>query len=100
IWNAPGPSPAHLGDWWSSDDWYNECLPMVGRQRRIQRTLRVPQRGHETRQPAVRALVLYPMNALVEDQLSRLRRALESPEARQWCAKEGGGNRIYLGRYN
>ena len=31
---------------------------------------------------AVRCLVLYPMNALVEDQLMRLRRALDGPAAR------------------
>lgn len=35
----------------------------------------------EQRKPAVRALLLYPMNALVEDQMSRLRRALDSDDA-------------------
>ena len=48
----------------------------------------------------VRALVLYPMNALVEDQLSRLRRALDSPEARRWYSRERAGNKVYFGRYN
>jgi DEAD/DEAH box helicase domain-containing protein len=99
-WAAPGVPPAHLDDWWSSDVWYDQCIPRVGRQRRIQRALRVSQRGHENRRAAVRALVVYPMNALVEDQLSRLRRALDSPEARQWCLGERKGNRIYFGRYN
>lgn len=99
-WPVPGNAAPHLGDWWTSDAWYDQCIPLVGNQRRIQRSLRVPQRGHEARQPAVRALVLYPMNALVEDQLSRLRRALDSPEARQWCTAERHGNRIYFGRYN
>src|SRR2546430_2511304 len=42
------------------------------------------QRGHETRQSAIRALILYPMNALVEDQMTRLRKALDSNEARQF----------------
>ena len=43
----------------------------------------VPQRpGDEGRAAAVRALVLYPMNALVEDQLVRLRTALDSTVAR------------------
>lgn len=32
----------------------------------------------ETRTAAMRAIILYPMNALVEDQLSRLRKALDS----------------------
>src|SRR5262249_55986282 len=35
----------------------------------------------ETRPKAIRALILYPMNALVEDQMVRLRRALDSTEA-------------------
>jgi DEAD/DEAH box helicase domain-containing protein len=99
-WDAPGPAPAHLDDWWSNDAWYDECIPLAGRQRRIQRSLRVAQRGHETRQAAVRALIIYPMNALVEDQLSRLRRALDSPETRRWCSEARDGNRIYFGRYN
>ncbi|QNN51795.1 DEAD/DEAH box helicase [Nocardioides mesophilus] len=34
-----------------------------------------PIRKAETRMPAVRAMVLYPTNALVEDQMTRLRRA-------------------------
>ena len=39
------------------------------------------------------------MNALVEDQLTRLRRALDSDEARHWCSEHTNGNRIYFGRY-
>ena len=35
-----------------------------------------PLRQNETRQPGIRALVLYPTNALVEDQITRLRRAI------------------------
>lgn len=54
----------------------------------------------ETRPAAIRSLVLYPMNALVEDQLSRLRAALDSNEAH--AAMDGllGKNRIRFGRYN
>lgn len=98
-WSAPGPPPDHLNDWWASDDWRNQCQPRVGNRRRWTRTLRVPQRGHETRPAAARALVVYPMNALVEDQLSRMRRALDSVAARTWLAENRGGNRIYVGRY-
>ncbi len=59
-----------------------------------------PQRPSGPGRPAaVRALVLYPMNALVEDQLVRLRRALDGPEARQWLQQARGGNRFYFGRY-
>ncbi|MEL0585387.1 MAG: DEAD/DEAH box helicase [Candidatus Thiodiazotropha sp. (ex. Lucinoma kazani)] len=40
------------------------------------------------RPKAVRALVLYPMNALVEDQLVRLRKALDSDEAHRVLTKK------------
>jgi len=99
-WAAPGTAPDHLHDWWRSDEWRDQCVPLAGNQRRWNRSLRVPQRGHEQRPAAVRALVLYPMNALVEDQLSRMRRALDSPAARAWLAANRAGNRIYVGRYN
>lgn len=59
----------------------------------------VAQREEETRSAAIRALVLYPMNALVEDQLSRLRRALDSYQVRAWLDKHRSGNRFYFGRY-
>ena len=60
---------------------------------------RVPQRIGENRPAAVRSLILYPLNALVEDQLMRLRRACDSPEARQWLFDNRGDNRFYFGRY-
>jgi DEAD/DEAH box helicase domain-containing protein len=60
----------------------------------------VPQRAGELRPAAVRALVLYPMNALVEDQLARMRKALDSKEARAWLDSNRRGNRFYFGRYN
>ena len=60
----------------------------------------VRQRHHEERKAGVRALILYPMNALVEDQMSRLRKALDSDDTRQWLDRTSGGNTIYFGRYN
>ena len=54
----------------------------------------------ECRPAAVRALVLYPMNALVEDQVSRLRLALDSDEALEALDRYLAGNRIRFGRYN
>ena len=39
------------------------------------------------------------MNALVEDQLVRLRMALDSPGAQEWLRKNRLGNRFYFGRY-
>ena len=60
---------------------------------------RTPQRGNEQRQAAIRALILYPMNALVEDQMQRLRKALDSDEAHKWLKKHRNDNRFYFGRY-
>ena len=60
------------------------------------------QRQGENRPAAVRALIMYPMNALVEDQMTRLRKALDSDEVRDHFDASDGlkGNRIYFGRYN
>ncbi len=95
-WEDPGLRPQHTDNWWSNEEWQASCKSNAGR---IVRSYRVAQRGHEIRPAAVRALILYPMNALVEDQLTRLRRALDSNEARAWCAQHLNGNKIYFGRY-
>src|SRR5205823_1348369 len=59
-----------------------------------------PQRTKEDGRPSgIRALVLYPMNALVEDQLVRMRRALDSDAARAWLDANRGGHRLFFGRY-
>lgn len=63
---------------------------------------RIPQRSHEaptTRPAAMRAIILYPLNALVEDQLGRMRAALDSDNARNWLQTRRAGNRLYFGRY-
>ena len=99
-WAQPGATSAHHGDWWANGDWREQCLRRTAKQTRMIRSLRVPQRQHESRPAAVRALIVYPMNALVEDQLSRLRKALDSPEAHDWFAEHRSGNRVYFGRYN
>jgi Lhr-like helicase len=49
---------------------------------------------------AVRALILYPMNALVEDQMSRLRKILDSDDVKIWLKNNANGDKIYFGRYN
>ena len=54
-----------------------------------------PPRSGESRRASVRAIVLYPTNALVQDQVSRLRRAI-SVASRSALMK---GNRIYVGQY-
>ena len=91
--SAAWPAPAQQLLRW---DWWNH-FTMRGTQRRW--APRVSQRGHESRTAAVRALILYPLNALVEDQLARLREALDSPGARDWLRAHRHGNHIYFGRY-
>jgi DEAD/DEAH box helicase domain-containing protein len=60
---------------------------------------RISQWEHVTRPKAMRALILYPLNALVEDQLRRLRKALENPQIHNWLDQNREGNRITFGRY-
>ncbi len=58
-----------------------------------------PQREHENRPAALRALILYPMNALVDDQMVRLRRSLDSDTARAVMRDRFAGNSIFFGQY-
>ncbi len=60
---------------------------------------RVSQWGHAIRPHAMRAIILYPLNALVEDQLRRLRIALDDDDVHNWLNKDRGSNRITFGRY-
>ncbi len=57
------------------------------------------QRQADAGRAAVRAIVLYPMNALVDDQLIRLRKALDSDAVRAWLDEHRNGHRFYFGRY-
>ena len=81
-WGAPSPiSPRAL--WWNHP-----------RQRRI------AQRAHDSgRRKAVRALFLYPLNALIEDQLGRIRQTCDGPGVRAWLDANRQGNRYWFGRY-
>lgn len=55
--------------------------------------------GEAGRSAGMRAMVLYPMNALVEDQMVRIRRLLEADEQLAWLDAERQGHRYYFGRY-
>ena len=56
-------------------------------------------RRHETREPGIRAIILYPMNSLVNDQMSRLRRVLALNDSPDWQRKHLNGNLIHFGMY-
>ena len=56
-------------------------------------------RANERRPVALRAIVLYPMNALVNDQLSRLRRILSNGFSPDWQRRNLQGNVIHFGMY-
>lgn len=68
-------------------------LPILGR-------LAVEAQGNPNgfSQRAVRAILLYPMNALVNDQLGRLRLLLGARKTREWFM-ERGGRPAKFGRY-
>ena len=69
-------SSTNLNRWWASDERpWRDC------------------RCDQTREAAVRAMILYPTNALVEDQVSRLRRAIEKADF------EDSTPKIFFGRY-
>lgn len=79
-WN--NPRNCYKSDWWQVRDQSGNYRPN--------------QRDGETRTAAIRALLLYPMNALVADQVGRLRKALDSDAVRNIL----GDNRIFFGSYN
>jgi ATP-dependent helicase YprA (DUF1998 family) len=68
--------------WWESDDAPWRAM-----------------RQGERRPAAIRALVLYPMNALVEDQMVRLRKTLDSDDARKVMDERFDGNRLFFAQY-
>ena len=58
----------------------------------------------EARTRGMRAMILYPLNALAEDQMIRLRKALNSRKvdgtgALDWLDNYRSGHRFYFGRY-
>lgn len=83
-WGTPRPLPPNYY-WW-----------------RHRGQSRIPQRDHEPqeRPKAVRALMLYPLNALIEDQLSRIRKACDNDIAQAWFAGQRHFHKFWFGRYN
>jgi DEAD/DEAH box helicase domain-containing protein len=97
-WTAPNQQSISVNTWWRENGGLSARQIVNTSNYTLSNTVR--QRNHETRQAGVRALILYPMNALVEDQMSRLRKALDSDDTRNWLSKNTNGNKIYFGRYN
>lgn len=56
-------------------------------------------RRHESRPAAMRGMIMYPMNALVNDQLTRLRRILSRGDSPDWQRHNLNGNAIHFGMY-
>lgn len=81
--------------WWNNMDLADRDIV----DKNFQLSSAIRQRPNDGRPQAVRALILYPMNALVEDQLTRLRKALDSDKTREWLQTKANNNSIYFGRY-
>lgn len=97
-WSAPNQQSTSINTWWCENDGLSARQIVNTSNFTLSNDVR--QRNHETRKSGVRALILYPMNALVEDQMSRLRKALDSDDTRNWLSRNTNGNKIYFGRYN
>lgn len=97
-WTAPNQQSTNINTWWRENGGLSERQIVNNSNFTLSNDVR--QRNHETRKAGVRALILYPMNALVEDQMSRLRKALDSDDTRNWLSENTNGNKIYFGRYN
>lgn len=80
-WAASGRSP--------DDSWWLKTPPKFA-----------PRRATHTRLPGIRAMLMYPLNALVQDQVENLRRVLDSDDANALYASLLNGERIYFGQYN
>lgn len=96
-WSAPRQKGQHADSWWKGTLSERDIVD-TGNGFVLSNEVR--QRAHETRPQAMRAMILYPMNALVEDQMTRLRIALDSSPVRQWFNENAVGNTVSFGRYN
>lgn len=79
--NWPAPTPQQPSGWDRSSNSWRHC------------------RLHERRKPGVRSIILYPTNALVNDQVRRLRRILASEQSERWQKSKFKTNVIRFGMY-
>lgn len=99
-WQSPHAKPATINTWWKERADGGLTPTQIVNTSNFTLSDAARQRQHERRKAGIRALILYPMNALVEDQMSRLRKALDSDDTRNWLSTSANGNAIYFGRYN
>ena len=59
-----------------------------------------PKRRETERRPGIRAMLMYPLNALVQDQVDGIRDILSSDEALHFFDNVLEGERIYFGQYS
>lgn len=97
-WPDKTADPYPVNDWWNGQIDERRLLTFSGLDGEL--SAEAMQRPNEKRDAAMRAIIVYPMNALVEDQMTRLREALDSDEIQKLFDEEFGGNRIFFGRYN
>ena len=72
-----------------AEEWWEEDHPQYK-----------PQRQNSSRKSGIRAMLLYPLNALVQDQIEGLRKIFDSVEADDFFNKDVNGERVYIGQYN
>lgn len=79
-----------------------ECFMMPVIANLVQESKNWPakENGKTKRTHAIRTLIMYPLNALSEDQLVRLRKSLERKEVKEWLDKNRGENRFTFAQYN
>lgn len=89
-WHANYGQQLYITNWWKNQEDPNDPKSKY----------KACQRNGENRPSAIRSLLLYPMNALVADQVGRLRKALDSDDVRAFLDTKCGGHRIFFGSYN
>jgi DEAD/DEAH box helicase domain-containing protein len=83
-WNGEGSVFSPTKWWQNSKEPYSQMRVSEERKRR----------------PAVRGLLIYPLNALVQDQIETWRDILNSPEMEDIYKEQFNGDRIFFGQYN
>lgn len=79
--NWKGPSESH-------EKWFLNSKKFTHKRRKTKRTA------------AVRCMIIYPLNALVQDQVEELRSVLNSKDANNLFNETFGGERLYFGQYS